>query len=378
MMAIVHFVTINNFTLIPVTRFIIDTFSLKNSVTVTEVFTQGQYDFQHVVQHTNLSNNKGSVSISQQSFHSKFFKYVRLLRFLLKQKNENSVIYTPDYQVVFILMVLRKLGFSGGSKVVYHQFEMVDEFELSGFSRRMWQYVVKQAKQNLELAVFPEQNRLEYFTRLAQYPNQNTCLVINSTKIPTESDDKLQLQFPTGSVIIGHIGSIGMDHYLDSFVEILKHFKSKKSHYFVVVGNYSDEIKTKLIQAGNPNLRIFGLVPHKELWKYYEMIDYGLILYKGVSMNFEFCAPNKLYEYISYGIKVIAQPLKGMMGVNGQGEVLELLDFNSYDFLSQFEKVVNQPNDKKKEIQMYFSENLSIDNYLPVLMDGVENILNEK
>jgi glycosyltransferase involved in cell wall biosynthesis len=85
--------------------------------------------------------------------------------------------------------------------------------------------------------------------------------------------------------------------------------------HFLMIGRFSSEGIRILKNVNNKNFHIVGELSHKELSDYYSFIDIGFILYKGLDLNLEYCAPNKLYEYWSHGVYVIAHPLKGLAEV---------------------------------------------------------------
>lgn len=372
-MVLIHFVTLNNFTLIPVSRFIIDSVSNRHNSLVTETYIHGQYSFNRVTAHNKLATYRHGVTLGTLSLVQKLKKHLRLLYFLLR-RSKNEIVYTPDYQVVFWVILMNKLLPWYRKKIIYHQFELVDSRELSLPSLAMWRLVKKNGTKHIAMAVFPEKNRLSIFNSETGVPLERCYLFPNTTSVVTSSDVKSPL-FPPDAVVVGHIGSVGNDHYVGVLEELLVSNKTNDHLYFLVIGNYSDEIKQRFLRAGNPRLILKGLVPHSELQDYYMQMDYGLILYKGVSMNFEFCAPNKLYEYLSYGVRVIAHPLAGLKELELPGHILSLIDFESDNRQETALKYLSGKNHNKKEILTYFSENLSIDHFMERLMQQIDRII---
>lgn len=372
-MALIHFVTLNNFTLTPVSRFIIDTVSNRYNSIVTETYIHEQYLFNRVSVHNKIATYRHGISLGHLPLLHKLGRHLLLLYFLLR-RSKNEIVYTPDYQVVFWVMLMNKMLPWYSKKIVYHQFEMIDTGELSFISAWMWRMVKKHGVAYIAMAVFPEKNRLRIFTKQTGVSRERCYLFPNTTDVGTPSVTKSPL-FPPEAVVVGHIGSVGNDHYISVLEELLACHKSNEYLYFLVIGNYCDEIKQRFLDAGNPRLILKGLVPHSELPDYYIQMDYGLILYKGVSMNFEFCAPNKLYEYLSYGVRVIAHPLAGLKELELPKHVLSLIDFESDNREEIAAQFLSGKNHNKKEILAYFSENLSIDHFMEGLMQQIDRII---
>jgi glycosyltransferase involved in cell wall biosynthesis len=97
----------------------------------------------------------------------------------------------------------------------------------------------------------------------------------------------------------------------------------------------------------------------------YKNTDIGIILYKDVSINYKFCAPNKLFEYWSYGIPVIGDILPGLTSLSVDHKIARFVD------LDNTEEVINAINDLSKiskiQIQEMFKSKYSFDNYLEKL-----------
>jgi hypothetical protein len=260
-------------------------------------------------------------------------------------------------------------------KIIYHQFELVDSDELSFISSAMWRVVKNHAAEYIQMAIFPEKNRLTSFaTETGVVPCEKCYLLPNTTVVASFSVTQSFL-FPPDAVVIGHIGSIGNNHYVGVLEELLARNKSNKNLYFLVIGQYSDEIKQRFLSKGNPRLVLKDLVPHNELPQYYRQMDYGLILYKGVSKNFEYCAPNKLYEYLTYGVRVLAHPLAGLKELKLPDQLLSLIDFESDNRHEITAKYLLSKNHSKKEILTYFSKNLSIDHFMGGVMQQIDRII---
>ncbi len=103
------------------------------------------------------------------------------------------------------------------------------------------------------------------------------------------------------------------------------------------------------------------------------MIHYGFILYKGVDKNFEFCAPNKLYEYWAYGIPVFAHHLKGLVPVIMPNLLGRTIDFQSNELEALINDLMGMPVPDRKGIQGYFTSHLTLDNYIAPLISKIKS-----
>jgi len=81
----------------------------------------------------------------------------------------------------------------------------------------------------------------------------------------------------------------------------------------------------------------FHFIPYIAAPKHLEVtsnVDIGLVTYSHVSMNNEFCAPNKIWEYSGFGLPMIANDVKGLVdtvGRYGAGVCLNLAHSSTED-----------------------------------------------
>jgi len=177
--------------------------------------------------------------------------------------------------------------------------------------------------------------------------------------------------------IVGHIGSVGSEHYIHHFVKAAKLLPRNYEVWFI--GNLEPSFEKLLTDAELSNVKYFGHVPHDELADYYRQFDIGLILYRDTSLNFRFCAPNKLYEYWSHGIPVVAHRLPGLTPVfviPEQGRLTDMDDFeNIADALLECAKKNTAAS--RQMLQRYFREHLHVSLYTERLEDIMTGMLAE-
>ncbi|NLA49575.1 MAG: glycosyltransferase family 4 protein, partial [Bacteroidales bacterium] len=81
-------------------------------------------------------------------------------------------------------------------------------------------------------------------------------------------------------------------------------------------GDVIGKLKNRVLDLGLSDRIIFlDMMPWDELMKYTRSADAGLSLDKDTNPNYRFSLPNKLFDYISAGIPVIAGNLQEVAGV---------------------------------------------------------------
>ena len=376
----IHFISINTLTNIPSVRFIVDFFikKYKTLIIITERAIKNENDYyadNKKIIFDNIDESENIQEYSNQTTLSKIKKYINL--FLLVKKSlgskNNSIIITPDFQVLYFIFLITFFIKNSKTKIIYFQFEL---FEYPGrFNNYIYKKVLKNADK-IDLAIFPEKNRLDFFLKsCTKKPKQNfvlpnTCEPI-SLKKPVLRHEILR-KIPEDTIIIGHVGNVGgTDHYFSEVIQVAE-VLSEKNIFFIFIGNQSDTVKKKKEQIKSTKILFFDKIPHQELKSIYPFFDLGLILYKGLTPNFEFAAPNKLYEYWAYGIPVLAHHLKGLTGVfdnNLQGTLLDMTDINN---VSNY--ILSYKKKNRKELIKFFNKKLAISYFLKEMDYIVDNI----
>lgn len=368
-------ISLNNFSSLPLTRYFIQYFISVGDTELTEYSTPGQYEFSGLKKYTPFARFNNIYEALNQSRLTKIKKYLTIIyRVLSLVRHRDVIIYTPDFQVIRYAIMVKKLFRRKHWNIIYHQFETIERRLHSERDNRIWTYLNKNNR-FISLLIFPEQNRMEYF--LQESPDAaNRSIVFPNTCEPaafTGNDVHESLkQLPENAILVGHVGNVGPDHYLDFFFQLADTCRGTNI-YFVMVGNYSEQVLERLNNAGNPNLLLLKAVPHRELGSIYRALDYGMILYRAVDINFKFCAPNKLYEYWSHGIPVVAHQLPGLIPVFNHQLKGRLFDFNSNGAVDSVREVFAAGKTSKKELRQLFSETMDVQQCLV----PVKNTINQ-
>ncbi|HEX6180959.1 MAG TPA: glycosyltransferase [Chitinophagaceae bacterium] len=307
-------------------------------------------------------------------------RYVYLNYHILKQVLAgNQVIYcTDDTVMLMVLLYCKFFGKKKNTVIVYHEFENVDK------KNKLTTRIEQGMKLNtnlIDLVIAPEPNRLMFLLNNLRLTAGKGMMVPNTCDAPDENTNVHPAfqNIPGDSVKLLHVGSIGAEgHYFEELLRALP-----LSWTLILVGTVSDgqmELVTKYKQQ--KQIVLISQVPHKELASIYRGADLGLILYKGVDFNHEYCAPNKLYEFWSFGLPVIAHSLKGLQSVfvhPFQGKLFDFTGAGLQEELTSWAKTVNLQADST-ELRSFFKDHLLISTYADDLKEVLTNYLkrNEK
>ena len=254
-----------------------------------------------------------------------------------------------------------------------HQFELIDSKTL-GNENLFFFNKMKQNSEGIDLVIVPEQNRLAILLEQLKLPNEKSFYFPNINAIDCFSETKHEIltRLPENAKIIGHIGSIGTNHYIYSFIEAAKKME-QQDIFFLFVGKQNKEVKELANQMKLKNTIFIDEVPHDELKDIYSFLDVGVILYKGIDDNFEYCAPNKLYEYWAYGVPVIAHKLKGLESEFDDTVAGCLINLdNPEDIVKSISIYLKQDN--KQKTSDYYKNKYNLEHFLNNLSEMIDNL----
>lgn len=373
----VHFLSISLFTNIPSLRFIVDSFiNKKYSVAITELYlkkTNNYYQTKNI-QHNKIVEFESFEVLKEKLGKFTFKKYYTVIKAILNA--ENDLIYTNDFQIVFLKLILNKKV-----KIIYHQYELVEQQYLGKVSKFMYRYVLKRSNK-VNLVIFPEINRAEYFISQSNLLREKMLIFPNTCNIVEQniSNNTTCIDFiPENYFKILHTGVLGsIEHYFDTFLNSTKSFNEKDNIAFIFIGRKTKEVELFIAENALTHVYFINTIPHEELLKVYSKVDLGVILYKGSNLNNEYCAPNKLYEFWCNGIPVLAHQLKGLQPLFISKVLGELTDFNSIDLIySTIQNLKVEGKNNKQKLIEYFKNNLDIDLYICKLDEQIEKMFKD-
>lgn len=371
-----YFFSISSLSFFPVFKYILNCFLLnKNNKSDTcyliESHIKGFPDYSNKI-NTHFYCQFNSISeFNNMSILIKIKRYFWTVFFLFKAIiSKNTIIYTSDYQVLFIAFKLFKLLGKSNVKLIYHQYELLE----SEHKRNILQKI-KSNKSFIDFVIFPEINRLNYFINHTDFPSKNSFVFPNTCCVNKEKPIRNSIlnQFKIDDIIIAHIGNVGFNHFFNEFIHSFNSAKLPQNYKLIFIGKQSDELKKYTRSNLFNNIYFFDEIPHKELSSIYSYIDYGLILYKPIDLNFDYCAPNKLYEYWAHGVPVLAHNLKGLTDIvsNNLGY---LKDFNnlSTDIFTNIKKLTEE---RRSLIKEEFSHKFDVIKYQNQLECRIKELL---
>lgn len=139
---------------------------------------------------------------------------------------------------------------------------------------------------------------------------------------PARDELRRRLALPPGTRIALYQGGLVAERNLEVLVRAGRFLGPDQ--VIVLMGNGPRQRSLEALIATEgvgERVKLLPAVPYEDLFTWTASADLGLIVYRGsVSLNLQYCLPNKLFEYLMVGVPVLASPLDAV------AEVLERYD----------------------------------------------------
>lgn len=246
--------------------------------------------------------------------YGKLFTFFNIFRFWyyaskVIKKETYEYIHCNDLDTLGIVYFLPK---QNHKRIIYDAHELFPErHTTNSIQYKIWNLIEKQIIKKVGKIICPEPNRASYLKH--KYQLHSKIYVVNNfpnyrTIKPKNLRERLNI--PKGAIILNYLGALVPNREIEVTIEALKYLP--ENYVFVLIGyafddDYKIELRRCIEVAGLTNRVFFyGSVLPKEVLQTIAGCNIGIALYRNTNINNFYCAPNKVFDYIMAGVKVIA------------------------------------------------------------------------
>lgn len=231
--------------------------------------------------------------------------------------DDAEIMYFHDYYSAPLLLVMGIL--KKDAIKVYDAHELMLLNDRPTIRERLVYIVDKLAIKKADLVICASDTRKELMKK--NYRTKREILVINNISLlPKEVGiDKVYIEFPALKefmndsrktvIYTGFLGGRKIDLLIDVAIEL----KDKVKILIVGAGDERKNLEEKKEKLNASNVFIMGAVPYSYLYPIIAGCDIGYLYYPNEGLNNINCAPNKVYEYASAGLPVVANNNPGLL-----------------------------------------------------------------
>jgi len=246
--------------------------------------------------------------------YGKLFTFLSRIRFWylaskIIRKGNYDYIHCNDLDTLGILFFLPKEYWKC---VVYDAHELYpEEYPVNSIQYFIWTIIERQLSRRVKTIITPEINRSIFLKK--KYKLKRIPFVINNYpqfQIIRPKNIKSEFNIGENSILLVYAGVIGPGRGISAIIKALNYLPNYI--FFILIGysyssNYIANLR-RLIDKCHLSNRVFfyGSVSPRELLQTIAGCDIGISLYENISINNYYCAPNKVFDYLMSGIKVIS------------------------------------------------------------------------
>jgi len=240
--------------------------------------------------------NKGF--LFYKSFNIRLFFYLLFHRFDILVANDLDTLL-PNY----LVSKLRRLPLVYDS---HEYFTGVPELNGRPFVKWVWTSIEKFVFPDLKHVITVSDSIADlYHKQYGIMPVVIRNLSPSSQSVIPYRKDELNIM--DGSLmLILQGGGINIDRGAEELLEAVRITEK----VFLIIAGSGDvipELRARVLNYGlSDRIKFFSSRPWNELMRLTKSADAGVCLEKDTSLNYRFCLPNKLFDYISAGIPVIS------------------------------------------------------------------------
>lgn len=267
-----------------------------------------------------------------------------------RQKNV-GLINCHSLPVLWLCCILAK---KTGAKLIYDTHELETEtMGLSGFRQKVSKWIERKLIYKVDHVICVGYEIQKWYKQ--EYSLENIDVVLNcpdKAKIDHFSVDQYRKLYdiPETSMLYLYQGLLssgrGLELIIDAFTNV--------DNASVVLMGYGP-LKDMIIAAAstNKNIHYHPAVPPNEVLAYTAQADYGLSIIEPVAVSYDYCMPNKLFEYIACGIPLIVSNTKEQAAIVEKYQIGKVMDSfsseslknllcNDFDVLNSYKQNISQ------------------------------------
>lgn len=251
-----------------------------------------------------------NITINRKSKLFRAFEFTR--KAYKKIKNTNvKVIHSHDFMALpigFILSRLLKTKFIFDAHELYHVLHGG-----SAIKEKILKWLIPKTD-----CLITVSNSIERVYK-EEFNAQNTLVLRNTPDFKSVKDKqnllREELQISSDKKILLFQGYLVPDREIGNLIHLLPYLPN--DYILVLMGEIDEQYKENLITLSN-NLKVFERlyikqpVLYDEITNYTSGADLGIVIFENKNLNYYYCLPNKLFEYIVSKVPVIVSDFPDM------------------------------------------------------------------
>lgn len=237
--------------------------------------------------------------------------YLRYIFGLLRtaKKLHPDLIYGHDIFSAVPLNILQRTR--RNCRYIYdaHELFAIEPGRKYSLIEKLQYYAEDWAIRHAALTICAEKRRGEYMVHYHKL-EQPPLVIQNISYLPEGEADAFFKDnadfFSVDAFGVVYAGGLLPGRKLEMLISAVSQLGKKYKLMLIGNGPARASLETQIRQCNHPNIRLCAAVPYQSLRAILSQFDIGYLYYSTDSLNNLYCAPNKIYEYASVGLPVLA------------------------------------------------------------------------
>ncbi len=245
---------------------------------------------------------------------SGLFSYIHnLFSFFLNVNNKKcGIFYANDYYsaIPALYMCITKKC----KCLVYDAHELFLPSECRLFSPlKIFLFFERFVVRKADLVICAQEQRATAMKELYRLRKEPTVIHnFSKLKIANKAlSDEYQEFFKIDKTTVVYVGYLSKDRKINELIDAVADQKDRFKLVLICANVELEKLRIDIDRQGFDILYINGL-PHDELGDVLKKCDIGYIAYSNDTLNNRYCSPNKIYEYMSAGLAILANKNEGL------------------------------------------------------------------
>jgi glycosyltransferase involved in cell wall biosynthesis len=251
------------------------------------------------------------LDIKNKSNIIRYFVFVKeIIKHVLGRK-KYDLVYAHDFFSALPMLIIKTMNKS--NKFVYDGHELFIPEKYKKFSKRDYFFYImeKQAIKNADLVISADDQRSNIMKE--HYKLKEKPITIRNISLLPQKHDNSNLNlnkcnefFSKEGITIVYSGVISKDRKIDRLVDAVNSINGKYKLLLIGYGDGVESIRTQIDSYEDNNILYLGKIPYSLMSPILKQCDIGFLSYPSNGLNNIYCAPNKIFEYASVDLPMVA------------------------------------------------------------------------
>lgn len=194
------------------------------------------------------------------------------------------------------------------SKLIYETHELETEVNgLQGVIKKVAKLVERICIRYVDLVVVVSPSIADWYKETYQHLSLKIIVVRNIPEVTPPASDKRYFRdhfaLAPDAIVFLYLGMLIRGRGLEILIEAFSQLDNKYQLVMIGYGPLQDEYTTR--SAPYANVHVMDAVPPEEVAKVATHADVGISLIENICLSYDFCLPNKVYEFMAAGLPIL-------------------------------------------------------------------------